>query len=101
MLTYQLTHGASVIRSDGAIIPTNTANFDYQQYLHWVELGNAASAATPLTAAEQNAPILTQIAQLEAGQARAVREATLNVPGALDRLASLNSTISDLRKKLV
>jgi hypothetical protein len=45
--------------SDGAFIPMNPDNTDYQQYLKWVEEGNsplpadvAASPSTPLPADE-------------------------------------------------
>lgn len=52
---YKLTNGlfgfppASIIRiSDGACIPFDPDNTDYQAYLKWVEEGN-----TPLPAEEQ------------------------------------------------
>jgi hypothetical protein len=41
-----LGKSSSIIRlSDGAFIPFDEANVDYQQYLAWLELGN-----TPLPA---------------------------------------------------
>jgi hypothetical protein len=40
----------SIIRiSDGACIPCDPANTDYQEYLRWLEAGN-----TPLPAEENN-----------------------------------------------
>ena len=32
-------------KSDGAIIPTDNSNKDYQEYLEWVAKGNTAEAA--------------------------------------------------------
>jgi len=32
-------------KSDGASIPFNTENADYQEYLEWVAAGNTAEAA--------------------------------------------------------
>ena len=45
-MIYQLTENSNIIKrlSDGAFIPTDPANFDYQAYLAWVDEGNVAAA---------------------------------------------------------
>ena len=43
---YKLTPYKSVIRlSDGACIPFDPDNTDYQEYLRWCEAGNVAQGA--------------------------------------------------------
>lgn len=45
---YQLTNGSDIIRlADLAYIPADPANTDYQDYVAWVEDGNAALPADP------------------------------------------------------
>jgi hypothetical protein len=40
-MTYQLTTGDTILRpEDGAFIPPDPANTDYQAYLEWVAAGN-------------------------------------------------------------
>jgi hypothetical protein len=40
---YQLTNSESIIRiEDGAVIPADTLNTDYQNYLAWLAAGNIA-----------------------------------------------------------
>ena len=49
-LIFGQTEPSSIIRmSDGASIPFDEANRDYQEYLKWLEEGN-----TPLPADEEN-----------------------------------------------
>lgn len=47
MIMYQLTHKDDMVRrvEDGAFIPLDPANTDYQAYLKWLDEGN-----TPLPA---------------------------------------------------
>lgn len=44
-MNYKLTNTTSILRNDGAFIPADPTNVDYQQYEVWVKEGN-----TPLPA---------------------------------------------------
>ena len=62
-MTYQLTASDLILRTtDGAFIPPDPANTDYQAYLAWVEAGNTPEPAPPL----EPAPILTTEQKLNA-----------------------------------
>jgi hypothetical protein len=62
-MTYQLTTGDTILRlEDGAFIPPDPANTDYQAYLEWVAAGNE-----PEPAPEPEPPVaLTTEQKLEA-----------------------------------
>jgi hypothetical protein len=46
---YKLTHAESIIRiEDGAVIPEDLENSDYNQYLSWEKDGGVAEEADPL-----------------------------------------------------
>lgn len=61
-MTYKLTQSTSIIRiEDGACIPADPANSDYQHYLTWVDEGNSPEPSDPIKAADP----LTQITALE------------------------------------
>jgi hypothetical protein len=44
-ITGQITE--VILRSDGALIPNNSANSDYQKYLSWVAESNTATEYSP------------------------------------------------------
>ncbi len=59
-ITYQLTKGTNIVRtSDGASIPPDPMNADYQAYQAWVAAGNAA---TPYIAPTPDYPALARVA---------------------------------------
>jgi hypothetical protein len=102
---YKLTkHNSTVLRkSDGASIPTDPANTDYQAYLAWLDAGNLPEPADPPTLAELNAPVLAEIAAEEVKQGRALREAMLLLlPAGVekDRLKAIDDKIVLARGKL-
>lgn len=62
-MDYQLTANDTIVRlADGAFIPPDPGNTDYQAYLSWLEKGNE-----PLPAPEpEPAPVLTPAEKLAA-----------------------------------
>lgn len=52
MADYRLTESGGVIRnSDGAFIPDDPANADYQEYMAWLDAGNTPDPAAPVSPA--------------------------------------------------
>ena len=54
-MTYTLTANPNTIirDEDGAFIPTDPDNIDYQKYMEWLAEGNAPTPYTPPPAAEE------------------------------------------------
>jgi len=72
-MSYQLTQTGAVVRtSDGAFIPPDPGNADYQQFLAWLEAGNTPDPApepepaSALTAAEKLAAAGITVDELRA-----------------------------------
>lgn len=72
MADYQLTYGLEVIRTaDGATIPADAANSDWQRYQEWIAAGNtpdpyvAPPSPPPPTLAEKLAAAGLTVADLK------------------------------------
>jgi hypothetical protein len=92
---YTLTAVTTIIRdADGANIPADSANVDYQSYLAWLASGNSP---TPYSA--QNLTIKQQIMMLEATiTPRRLRESLLGIDNGW--MKNLNDQIVALRANL-
>lgn len=89
---YKLSNNSSIIRLiDGAIIPNDPANADYQLYLTWLSKGNIPAPADIVSINELNAPIIVQLYNLDIKTIRALRENDVL------RIASLNTQAASLR----
>ena len=60
-------HDQMIVRDeDGAFIPFDPANVDYQEYLAWLDAGNEPKAATPpATTLPEVVPVEDRVADLE------------------------------------
>ena len=54
-MTYTLTaHPSTIVRDeDGAFVPTDPDNIDYQKYLAWLDEGNKPTPYTPPAKAKE------------------------------------------------
>ena len=80
---------------DGASIPQNPENTDWQQYQKWLAASNTPQPADLPTAGELNAPILAQLAAADIRAIRALAD------GDSARIAAHRTAQALLRAKLV
>ena len=86
---YKLTSSSSVVRADGALIPTDPANADYAAYIAWVDAGN-----TPLPA---DVPSVADLLARAKDDLRALRKPILDAVNGIGWRASMtgNTTLAN------
>lgn len=68
-MTYTLTAGTAIIRDDGAFVPTDPGNADYQAYQVWLAAGNTPNpyvAPPPPPAQVMSQDIMAQFTAADA-----------------------------------
>lgn len=86
-MNYQFATTGGIIRADGAHIPTDPANSDYQKYLAWRAAGNTPLPADQPSLAEAKAEIEIRINQ-RIEQAKIQAGIVVGLPGMVAQYAS-------------
>ena len=96
---YKLTNNETIIRlSDGAFVPNDVGNSDYQTYLAWAKT-NTPLEADVQTEKQPNSLILEKLSAIDLLKIRAIVDAII-----LDdktALVALEAEASTLRKELI
>jgi hypothetical protein len=105
MADYQIISATCVLRkSDGASIPFDEANRDYQEFQLWLAQGNTPDPVPAPSTGEQKADLLGQIAFLEAFNIipRALRDIILkdSTNAAYAKTKALDDQITALREQI-
>lgn len=91
MSAYRLTSTNTIVRtSDGACIPTDGGNTDYQRYLEWLALGNTPDPApAPALTYQGAAPLLARVTTTNATPTEIFRSTLATNTGYRAQLSAL------------
>lgn len=96
-MKYTQHQSGGVVRDDGALIPNDERNADWQTYLVWVAAGNTAASA-PAAPNPRIAEIKQALSAIDAKKVRALTDAQLT--GDKSRLQTLETQAQALRSEL-
>ena len=96
-MTYTQHPSGGVVRDDGALIPNDERNADWQAYLAWAASGNTAASA-PASPNPRIAGIKQALSAIDDKKVRALTDAVLS--GDKARLQTLETQAATLRAEL-
>lgn len=98
---YRLTDTNLILRiADNAFIPADLGNSDYKEFIKWTAEGNTPTPADLPTKAEENAPLISKLADIDLKSIRAIREYIASKPDCSMILKTIESEAIAERAKL-